>query len=308
MRCPKCQYISFGSANRCRNCGYDFSLADDVAAFEDLPIQTGDEPIGPLSDLPLGSTATPEQVGRPAAASAPSPLREALPPGDASDAVPSAAADLPLFSISALDDRPLVSAPAVPRPPLAVRRDPPVITRLRQPPLEDETGLAPALPGATRSSPPVFADEDAGGATGADGRGGLAPVAARLAAGALDAAIMAGIDAGVVALTLRFTGVTFADLAQAASIPLAAFLLLLNGGYLVMFTAAGGQTIGKMTAGVRVVPDDGGARVPFATSIVRAAAYLVSLLPAGLGLLPILFSPDGRAIHDRLSSTRVVKA
>ena len=27
MRCPKCHYISFGSADRCRNCGYEFLLA-----------------------------------------------------------------------------------------------------------------------------------------------------------------------------------------------------------------------------------------------------------------------------------------
>ena len=27
MKCPKCQYISFDSGDRCRNCGYDFSLA-----------------------------------------------------------------------------------------------------------------------------------------------------------------------------------------------------------------------------------------------------------------------------------------
>ena len=31
------------------------------------------------------------------------------------------------------------------------------------------------------------------------------------------------------------------------------FLSLLNGGYLVVFTVAGGQTLGKMAAGIRVV-------------------------------------------------------
>ena len=28
MKCPKCNYIGFEPADRCRNCGYDFSLAD----------------------------------------------------------------------------------------------------------------------------------------------------------------------------------------------------------------------------------------------------------------------------------------
>jgi uncharacterized RDD family membrane protein YckC len=49
-------------------------------------------------------------------------------------------------------------------------------------------------------------------------------------------------------------------------------------------------------------------RVPFATAVVRAVTYAVSLLPAGLGFLPILFSPDGRALHDRLADTRVIRA
>ena len=36
MRCPKCHYISFDDSDRCRNCGYEFSLTVDVAAL-DLP-------------------------------------------------------------------------------------------------------------------------------------------------------------------------------------------------------------------------------------------------------------------------------
>ncbi len=36
MRCPKCQYISFGSADRCRNCGYEFLLSETPSL--DLPI------------------------------------------------------------------------------------------------------------------------------------------------------------------------------------------------------------------------------------------------------------------------------
>ena len=32
MKCPKCQYLGFDSGERCRNCGYDFSLALDLPA------------------------------------------------------------------------------------------------------------------------------------------------------------------------------------------------------------------------------------------------------------------------------------
>ena len=93
--------------------------------------------------------------------------------------------------------------------------------------------------------------------------------------------------------------------------PLAVFLLLLNGGYLAAFTAAGGQTIGKMLAGIRVVADHGatvGPRVTLGAAVLRASAYLVSLLPVGLGFAAILLDTEGRALHDRLADTRVVKA
>ena len=95
-------------------------------------------------------------------------------------------------------------------------------------------------------------------------------------------------------------------------VPFAAFLLLLGGGYFVLFTAAGGQTIGKMAAGIKVVSVHGenawSARVPLAASALRAVGYLVSLLPAGLGFLPALVGAERRAVHDRLADTRVVKA
>ena len=45
------------------------------------------------------------------------------------------------------------------------------------------------------------------------------------------------------------------DLSVLPKGPLLAFLLVQNGGYLVAFTA-GGQTLGKMAAGIRVVPSD----------------------------------------------------
>ena len=99
--------------------------------------------------------------------------------------------------------------------------------------------------------------------------------------------------------------------------PLGVFLLLLNGGYLTMFTTAGGQTIGKMVAGIRVVADHrGGIHADDLEAWrdvrrVRVRATRLSrhpCCPAGLGFAAILFGSDGRALHDRLAETRVVKA
>jgi uncharacterized RDD family membrane protein YckC len=94
-------------------------------------------------------------------------------------------------------------------------------------------------------------------------------------------------------------------------VPRAAFLLVLNGGYLTMFTVAGGQTIGKMLAGTRVVPagPPGTARrLTFGLSVIRAAVCFVSLIPAGAGFFMAFVRADGRALHDAAAGTVVIKA
>src|SRR5215467_9802221 len=94
MKCPKCQYISFDSGDRCRNCGYDFSLALDLPP-PDLSIHDELEPIGPFTDIPL---------------------REKAPD----------TGSLPLFRRDTRDpDAPLVTPSATPRAPLSVRRGAP---------------------------------------------------------------------------------------------------------------------------------------------------------------------------------------
>jgi uncharacterized RDD family membrane protein YckC len=132
----------------------------------------------------------------------------------------------------------------------------------------------------------------------------------RAAAALLDAIILAAIHLAVVYLTLRVAGVGRDEIRILPAVPLASFLALLAVGYLVSFTAAGGQTIGKMAAGIRVIPieeaDDGSGRVPVESAVIRAVALLISVLPAGLGLLPALLTPDRRTLPDRLADTRVV--
>jgi uncharacterized RDD family membrane protein YckC len=78
-----------------------------------------------------------------------------------------------------------------------------------------------------------------------------------------------------------------------------------------MFNAAGGQTIGKMAVGLRVVrevtPFDAGGPVSLGQAVLRAVLTLPSVLAAGAGFLPALVG-DERAIHDRLAHTRVIRA
>ena len=128
---------------------------------------------------------------------------------------------------------------------------------------------------------------------------------ARLAAGLFDTVLLATLDAVVIMLTLRLTGLGLQSLSTLPVGPLVAFLILLNGGYVVVLTRTGGQTFGKMAFGVRVV-DRAGRPVTTAVALVRALGYLVSVLPFGLGLVVMFFDTQGRALHDLLAGTRVL--
>jgi uncharacterized RDD family membrane protein YckC len=65
-------------------------------------------------------------------------------------------------------------------------------------------------------------------------------------------------------------------------------------------------TIGKRWMGLRVV-DDRGERLSFLQASGRYAAKYVSALPCFLGFIMALFSSRGRALHDRLAGTCVVR-
>lgn len=304
MKCPKCHYISFDSGERCRNCGYEFSLTVE-ATGSDLPIQTGNEAIGPLGDFALESgrhPATPSVgrgIGDGLADFAPTPQPRPI----------TSAFDLPLFKERRLDDdTPLVAPPAVPRAPLSVRRSSPVPVRTAKgagvdEPVLDLEGAGPInRPAAPSANVPSRLDR-------LETESLAAPVGPRLLAAVVDGVILGSIGLAVLYLTLKICGLPLGRAAAIPPIPFAAFLLLIAGGYLTLFTAAGGQTIGKMAAGIKVVPMNvDNLRVPLGHSVVRAAAYLASALPAGLGFVPAILGADRRAIHDRLADTRVVKA
>jgi uncharacterized RDD family membrane protein YckC len=276
MRCPKCQYISFESGGRCRNCGFDFSLAVADAPRPDLPIVAADAAEGPLADFAL-------QTARPSSPRAP-------------DTGP----DLPLFGRGSVD-RLLIERPVPPRAPLAVRRSNPSGRERQKVQPEPRLDLGAPDDSALHAA-----------ADGADADDSSASSIARIAAAIIDAVVIVSIDVGVIYLTLRLCGLTPAELRVLPAVPLGAFLLLLAGGYIICFTVAGGQTIGKMATRIRVVPvperDWGNGRVALGSAVLRAVGCLVSVLTAGLGYLPALVSHDHRALHDRLADTRVVRA
>lgn len=290
MRCPKCHYISFESSNRCRNCGYDFSLAEPPApAPAELPLNDRDEDPVPPMELSLAGV---EGLDR---RRAPEPVEPfAVDRAQAGDAA--TPFDLPLFK-SARE----------PRAPIAVRRPTPDARRMRSRYAVAESPRLALEPPAPERAAELEADEDAD-RLAVPAAVTPAPPGRRLLAAALDLAILGGINVGILYFTLKLCALPLSAGGMQAlpTVPLVTFLLLLDAGYTITFTAAVGQTIGKMATGIKVVDNDSDSQPPFGFAVLRTAAYAASLLPAGLGFLPALLGKDRRALHDRLAETRVI--
>lgn len=334
MKCPKCEYLGFETGDRCKNCGYEFSLLvapapeadyelritpdDDpsIRAFDDI-----DDPDPWLDDRGRSLSLTQEssfaddpviQLDRevdvePAVSQLP-PVPAPVDPGVRLTLADAPEPALPLFRpANHEDDEPLIKAPSAPRPPLQVRRTPDS-PRLREVPRP----VSRPAPGAVlefsedKVERPVRAQEGAplvepgsGTLSGDSSRAG-----ARLLAAALDLAILLGIDFGIVYFTVRMAGLSMGEWQLLPLAPLLTFLALLKISYFYAFTAMGGQTIGKMAAGTCVIADDGSA-VDAGQAMRRTCAGVLSVGLFGLGFAPALFG-DRRALHDRLAHTRVV--
>ncbi len=307
MKCPKCGYVGFEAGDRCRNCGYDFSLSP--AAEPDLFIRHDDEAAAPIANLTLGDREADPPGDRAGRLDLDRLIGAADPPVGRREPTPAPQGDdlLPLFDSEEAEDAPLIRSPGPPRPPLAVRRAseaPRTRTRTtrplfhsEEPPLEQDLRVAEPDAAQSRS---VYVRP--GLSDGHDDAGGMA----RLLAFTLDLALLSSINAVVVYLTMQIAGVRMGEVGIVPVAPMAAFLALLNGGYLVALTAASGQTIGKMATGIRVVAEDRG-RLDAGRAVLRAAASLVSIATLGAGFLPALMVPGGRALHDRVAGTRVVR-
>ena len=312
MKCPKCAYLGFEEVDRCRNCGYEFALMASPAMPE-LSLRSDQADLAPLDDLALvdaaamPSTQSSRAADLDRAAGQPPP---ASPTGD-----------LPLFgsSLPLDDDQPLITRPSSPRPPLAVRRSTPEVPRLRSSPRSrtpmfdlnsfDSEPVPPAAAGGRRNEParaPAWSSTADTVSTAANGLP-LAGVTARVSAAAMDLVILAAIDLAVIYLTMKICGITAEELELLPKAPLIAFLTAQNLAYFVGFTL-GGQTLGKMATGIKVVSAESEDTLDFGHSLLRTMIWVVLAVPAGLGFLTTLFGQDHRGLHDRFAGTKVVRA
>jgi|SoiMethySBSTD1v2_1073268.scaffolds.fasta_scaffold00852_32 uncharacterized RDD family membrane protein YckC len=335
MKCPKCDYLGFETGDRCKNCGYDFSLSTIVAAAEPELVLRQSEPFSRDTDRwlnqlearldnvrpmampaaddadPLASMTLdlPTSVAAPDHPVAPSPLPAvAAAPQVHRAASPTAA--LPLFQRGGADpDQPLIKVPSAPRPPLAVRRTPerPRLRTVAKPPRKVERDTDPVL---------VFGDDAVPHPRARAAAGVSAQPAAlhavevsgpirRLAAAIVDLLILLAIDAAVVYFTFKIAGLAFSSWQTIPVLPLALFLAMVKVSYFSVFTALGGQTVGKMATGIRVVADDD-REVAAAQAVQRTLAAVASVATVGIGFAPVLLGGERRALHDRVAGTRVV--
>ena len=305
MKCPKCGYLGFEHVERCRNCGYEFSLNVAASDISELSMRSiSQQSLQPLADLALVDSMGSHSAGpvrRVAENAVRHPLSAELGPTP----------ELPLFGASSADDAPLITSSSPPRTPLAVRRATPEVPRLRSEPRATMFDVAPAEHEAAPLRPVVGAERTIPvGPERNHSRPAVhatAPMLVRAAAVGIDLGLLLGIDAGVVYFTLQICGLSLADVAVLPRPPMIVFLVLQNISYLVAFTA-GGQTMGQMATGIKVVQTTGAQQTPgLGAALVRTAVWLALAAPVGLGLLTVPLTRDGRGLHDRAAGTRVVR-
>lgn len=282
MKCSKCGYVGFEAVDRCRHCGYDFSL---VAVSTPPSATRAVETPRPAAWREARMAIEPS-----AAAGEPAPMIDL--PLDAAPAVaPHLAATAPSLTASLFAD----PQPPPARTPLAVRRT-------------AERPRGRTTPHVVRRPRPELLDAgvEAGASDGPEAAAAaVAPALARAVSALIDIALLVSIDVTVLYLTAQMAGVPVADVATLPMVPLVTFVLGLNLAYLAVFTANGGQTLGKMAMGLRVEGTDGD--VTFGSAVVRVAATLAGGLALGAGFVPALWRADRRAVHDQVAHTRVVK-
>ena len=302
MKCPKCDYLGFETGDRCKNCGYDFSLTPATPPSSDIESDLFLRPLDNSADTPAWDGVFDRARAEPASVAAATMAR--------------AEEKLPLFSPAVDDsDEPLIKLPPAPRAPLAVRRTPDIsrlravpkpVARVETEPVLEFAEAAPVVPA------PAVVDTTADVRARTVARLAAHPVLLepssaprRLAAVVIDHVVLCAIDLSVIYLTVRMADLPMSGWVELPLAPLIAFLMVVKLAYFSVFTAVGGQTIGKMAMRIRVVTAEN-RPLAAAGAALRSLAGMLSAVTLGLGYVPALFGSARSALHDRVAHTRVV--
>jgi uncharacterized RDD family membrane protein YckC len=134
--------------------------------------------------------------------------------------------------------------------------------------------------------------------------GGYAGAVSRATATALDILII------VTAFTIGLAGVnllttSFWGIEVRRALPATIVLAVLAFCYAFGFLAVAGRTPGQGIVGLRVVRADGGTIRP-GQALRWVVGFPFSVVPAGLGFVPIVFQREHRALHDLIAGTAIV--
>jgi uncharacterized RDD family membrane protein YckC len=133
-----------------------------------------------------------------------------------------------------------------------------------------------------------------------------APFLLRCGALLIDYILLAGVLAFATMLARLF-----GDMRRGGSVVLLAGYIAVGVVAVLNFVLVAGltgRTLGKWIAGLRVERKDG-RRAGFARLLARhTVGYALTLLTLGLGLLLAAFNSSGRALHDLLAGTVVVRS
>ena len=328
MSCPACGGHVAGGQERCPACGAHVAPLTEGALAPDPAARPRPEPLREIPGLKKCERTWKDEV------------RERVRDrkrkrGDG---------DLPLFrdgeDVEGGDEPggedPVVGEPPVPAPPraplafmdarsvdIAEEEDADLPLRPAELPLrEPENAPTPAVdlrlapagePAAarTRAPEPPMVEPSEEWTLGAEPADAARPVerpaysGERARAAALDLALLTVLWAIVVYFAGRAAHVELTGLRPAWPY-LAGYLAFLGLTYAGYFTGTTGQTLGKMVHRLHVL-DLGGGPPGHARAVARALVGTLGVLLAGGGLLPMIYDPARRALHDRLLKTRVIR-
>jgi uncharacterized RDD family membrane protein YckC len=133
-----------------------------------------------------------------------------------------------------------------------------------------------------------------------------APFSLRCGAALIDYILMVGIVAVSTIVARWFGGGARAagNSAETVGVLISFVVALLN---YVLFAGLTGRTIGKWATGLRIEQQDGSVPGIGIALFRHFVGYPLSFLTLGFGFLIALLSPRGRALHDLIAGTMVVR-
>ena len=135
----------------------------------------------------------------------------------------------------------------------------------------------------------------------------LASPGERVLAGLIDFGIVSLMLLTLLYLTSQVGGHSVRLLPNAALAALGVIGTLMTLGYYLFFWGLSGQTLGKLLTGSRVIREDG-KPLGLKLAIARVIGFLLSALPLGAGFIGLWSDHQRRGWHDRLASSKVVRA